>query len=338
MIKILLLLFCILPLSSNLGFVIFLDDAPLKDATVILGNQKFTIENGYLDLAAVNQSWIEVLIEGQDFNLSLPTGSEFCLSRFYHCDLLIFDSSGNLLQDFGVSINGSDLGRRSRIIVPSGRSILKITTQYMEYCLGIDISAPTRLSITLPVSDLNILLTSHYGNPLKNQSLTLMDNNSIECALMTDSRGFVKLASLPHGIYTLSISGEEITFLHNSSIKQRFTIDPVKYLSVEVENSYLLFPTRVLVKLITSEDLPLPNFYVELEYDGTKLWGFTDQSGAISFYIPPSISTSSDIQVSTSGISKSIRIYRNPAPLILSFVFMGAILVKRLLKNAQIQI
>lgn len=332
MIRALFLLLSIASLYSNFGLGIFLDDVPVK-ATVLLGDKNFTTGNGHLYIPMVNQSWMEVLIEDQSFNVSIPFGSDFCLYLFYRCDLFVFDSSGNRLSDFKVSINGKDLGYRSYIIAPWGGSVLKITTPYTEYCVDINVSAPTRISITLPVSDFNMLLTSSYGSPLKNQPLTLSGNNSINLILTTDGYGHAKLPSLPHGIYTMYVSGEQRTFLHNSSIKQKFTVDPVKDISVEIENSYLLFPTRVSVKLITLEDLPLPNCYVELEYDHSRLGGFTDHTGHIFFYIPPCISMYSDIQVNTSGINRTIRIYRNPAPLLLPFIFVGIMITKRLLKN-----
>ncbi len=327
MLKLPVIIFGTLILSLHPEIVMLLDDVPMKDATIIFGNKTLTNATGHFYIPIEEQTCVEVVIEGQHFDIPISNEYDFHLYRFYHCYLNILDSSYNKLADFEVYLNGRDLGSRSQIVAPSGGSLLKIKTPHMEYSMSINVSAPTRLSITLPVSDLNVVLTNRYGKPVQNQSFILRDMNSIEYQLTTDDRGFARLSSLPHGVYTMSIGNEERFFVHNSSAKQRFALDLIRDLSVEVENPYLLFPTRVAVNLLSPEGFPLINSYVTLRYDGSQLGGFTDGSGSVYFYISPSISMCSEISVTASGLTKYIKVCKDPAPLIALLLLVGSLIV-----------
>lgn len=298
-----------------------MDDIPVDYATIKFGNDFVPIHGGHFNISEMKES-LEVIIEGQCFNISLSKNSEFCLWRFYHCDLIVLDSDGNRLENFTVYLNDMKLGPVSRIVVPLGTSMLRISTQHAIYSLSINVSAPIRMSITLPLSDLNIVLMSKEGFPLKNQESVLRSDNSEEYILSTDEFGFARLSSFPHGIYKISLLGQEKTLIHNSSIKQRLTIDVIGDLSVEVGNSYLLFPTRISVKLTSINGQPSRNSTVILKCDGSEYRSFTDSSGTVVFYIPPSISACSNVSASACGITKSLTIYRNPAPMMILTLFL----------------
>ncbi|MCX8181773.1 MAG: hypothetical protein N3D12_01515 [Candidatus Methanomethyliaceae archaeon] len=325
-----LLVFLILYLTALSPYqpeaLILLDEKPVNNAIVEIGNYNFTVNGGHFYISGTNMySWFRVTIEGQTFNLSIPEGDPFYLWRFYHCDLIVFDSEGNRIGNFMLYLNGMSMGQSSRVIVPYGESLLKIATRNAEYSLKINISAPSRVSITLPVSDLEILLTSKDGFPIKNQTLKLKFEDSSECLLTTDDRGFARLNSAPHGAYTIGVLGQEMSFIHNSSIKKRFTIDVVEKVSILVENAYLLFPTRVSVKLFSFNGRPSINSLVTLECEGMEYRGFTDSNGEVAFYLPPSLFMCSNLTVSTCGLMNYTKIYRNPAPIVLFGLMMGAL-------------
>ncbi|MEM2880525.1 MAG: hypothetical protein QXP73_01280 [Candidatus Methanomethylicaceae archaeon] len=302
--------------------LIFLDDAPVNNAVVNFGNHTFSVDGGHFYISELKDSF-QVTIDGQSFNLSLQEGCPIYLWRFYHCDLMVLDSEGNRLGNFTVYLNDSNLGQISKVVLPYGESVLKISTRYAEYSLRVNVSSPSRIRVTLPVSDLDIFLMSKDGFPLKNRALTLKFENSSEFVLTTDDRGYAKVYAVPHGLYTINVLGQERRFIHNSSIRQRFTIDVVENISVAVENAYILFPTRISVKLFSLDDRPSINSLVTLKYEGIEYRDFTDSLGEASFYLPPSLSICSDVVVSASGITKDTKICRSPAPIILVGFLIG---------------
>ena len=129
----------------------------------------------------------------------------------------------------------------------------------------------------------------------------------------------------PHGLYILQAFGQEIRFIHNYSIRQKFTLEIIENISVSVENAYLLFPTRVSVKLFTIDNRPSINSLVTTEYDGMEYSGFTDNTGKVSFYLPRSLSMCSNVTVSTSGITNETKICRDPAPIAILALMMSNI-------------
>ncbi|MEM4234972.1 MAG: hypothetical protein QXU75_07470 [Candidatus Methanomethylicaceae archaeon] len=302
--------------------LIFLDDAPVNNAVVNFGNHTFSVDGGHFYIPELKDSF-QVTIDGQSFNLSLQEGCPIYLWRFYHCDLMVLDSEGNRLGNFTVYLNDSNLGQISKVVLPYGESVLKISTRYAEYSLRVNVSSPSRIRVTLPVSDLDIFLMSKDGFPLKNRALTLKFENSSEFVLTTDDRGYAKAYAVPHGLYTINVLGQERRFIHNLSIRQRFTIDVVENISVAVENAYILFPTRISVKLFSLDDRPSINSLVTLKYEGIEYRDFTDSLGEASFYLPPSLSICSDVVVSASGITKDTKICRSPAPIILVGFLIG---------------
>jgi hypothetical protein len=320
------LLFYLIAISlSQSEALIFLDDAPVNNATVLFGDQTFTVNGGYFNIPGACD-WLKVTIEGQCFNLSIPEGSPVNLWHFYHCDLVVLDSGGKYVDNFTLYLSNISLGQISRFIVPSGEALLKIVTRGSEYSFSINISSPSRISITLPASDLDILLTSKDGAPVKNQTLLIKFENSTEYLLRTDDNGFVRLDSAPHGLYTISVLGQERTFIHNSSVRHKFTIDLIGNVSVVIERAYILFPTKVLVKVSCTNGRPSINSPVMLEYEGTVYRGFTDSDGQVSFYIPPSLSTFSNISVMTGGATYNAEIHRSALPLMLVGLMMGALI------------
>ncbi|MEM3365027.1 MAG: hypothetical protein QXM93_01260, partial [Candidatus Methanomethyliaceae archaeon] len=129
--------------------LIFLDDAPVNNAVVNFGNHTFSVDGGHFYIPEPKDSF-QVTIDGQSFNLSLQEGCPIYLWRFYHCDLMVLDSEGNRLGNFTVYLNDSSLGQISKVILPYGESVLKISTRYAEYSLRVNVSSPSRISVTLP--------------------------------------------------------------------------------------------------------------------------------------------------------------------------------------------
>ncbi|MBC7113907.1 MAG: hypothetical protein H5T34_07855 [Candidatus Methanomethyliales bacterium] len=320
-----LLLYLIAISLSQSEALIFLDDAPVNNATVMFGDQVFTVNGGHFNIPGA-YDWLKVTIEGQCFNLSIPKERPINLWHFYHCDIVVLDSGGKYVNNFTLYLNDISLGQISRVIVPSGESLLKIVTRNSEYSFRINVSSSSRISITLPASDLEILLTSKDGFPVKNQTLLIKFENSSEYLMKTDDNGFVRLDSAPHGLYTISVLRQERTFIHNSSVRHRFTIDLIENVSVVVERAYLLFPTKVLVKFSSTNGRPSINSPVTLEYEGTEYIGLTDSDGQVSFYIPPSLSTYGNISVMTGGVRYNAEIHRSPLPLMLVILMMSALI------------
>ena len=296
-----------------------LDDSPAVNATVIAGGSIIGAGEGHAILSSGGNLSLQVILEGNTLNATICPLDGFAVLRFYHVHLKLLDASGNRLDNLEVYINGSRVEDPRRPIAPYGESTLVILLQRAEpYTTGINVTSSTAITVTLPVSDLNLLLTSRMGTPLANQSAVLTGNSSgRDYPFVTDRNGRVRVEEIPHGVYSVSCHGVSQLILHNSSATHTLRFDPACNLTVDIKNPYILFPTEVSVKVVDNNGRPLSKTEVVMDFGRERHVKVTDGTGSASFYLPPSISLTDEFDLTAPSISKHVTINRDPLPILL---------------------
>jgi hypothetical protein len=305
--------------QNTTDLLILLDDAPAVNATVIAGGNIIGAREGHAILPSGGNLSLQVILEGNTLNAAIRPLDGFAALRFYHVILKLLDASGNRLDNLEVYVNGSRAEDPRRLIAPYGESTLVILLQGAEpYTTEINVTSSTAITVTLPVSDLNLLLTSQMGTPLANQSAALTSNSSGgDYPFMTDRNGRVRVEEIPHGVYLVSCHGVSQLILHNSSATHTLRFDPACNLTVDIKNPYILFPTEVSVKVVDNNGRPLSKTEVVMDFGRERHVKVTDGTGSASFYLPPSISLTDEFDLTAPSISKHVTINRDPLPILL---------------------
>ena len=296
-----------------------MDDAPAVNATVIADGGIIGAREGHAILPLGGNLSLRVILEGNTLNATIRPLDGFAALRFYHVNLKLLDASGNRLDNLEVYVNGSKTEDPRRPIVPYGKSSLVILLQGAEpYTSEINVTSSIAITVTLPVSDLNLLLTSRMGIPLANQSAILMGNSSgMDYPFVTDRNGRVRVEEIPHGVYSVSCCGVSQLILHNSSATHTLRFDPACNLTIDIKNPYILFPTEVSVKVFDNNGRPLSKTEVVMDFGREKHVKVTDGAGSASFYLPPSLSLTDEFDLMALSISRHVTVNRDPLPILL---------------------
>jgi len=305
--------------QNTTDLLILLDDAPAVNATVIADGGIIGAREGHAILPSGEKLSLQVILEGNTLNATIHPLNGFAALRFYHVNLKLLDASGNRLDNLEVYVNGSRTEDPHRPIVPYGKSSLMILLQGAKpYTSEINVTSSIAITVTLPVSDLNLLLTSRMGIPLANQSAILMGNFSGgDYPFVTDRNGRVRIEEIPHGVYSVSCCGVSQLILHNSSATHTLRFDPACNLTVDIKNPYILFPTEVSVKVFDNNGRPLSKTEVVMDFGREKHVKVTDGAGSASFYLPPSISLTDEFDLTAPSISRHVTVNRDPLPILL---------------------
>jgi hypothetical protein len=305
--------------QNTTDLLILLDDTPAVNATVIADGGIIWAREGHAILPSGGNLSLRVILEGNTLNATIRPLDGFAALSFYHVSLKLLDASGNRLQNLEVYVNGSKAEDPRRPIAPYGESTLVILLQGAEpYTTEINVTSSTAITVTLPVSDLNLLLTSRMGTPLANQSAVLTGNSSgRDYPFVTDRNGRVRVEEIPHGVYSVSCCGVSQLILHNSSATHTLRFDSACNLTVDIKNPYILFPTEVSVKVFDNNGRPLSKTEVVMDFGRERHVKVTDGTGSASFYLPPSISLTDEFDLTAPSISKHVTVNRDPLPILL---------------------
>ncbi|MBM5804923.1 MAG: hypothetical protein FJZ49_02490 [Candidatus Verstraetearchaeota archaeon] len=318
--------------QNTTDLLILLDDAPAVNATAIAGGDIIGAREGHAILPSGGILSLQVILEGNTLNATIRPLDGFAVLRFYHVNLRLLDASGNRLDNLEVCINGSKTADQRRPIAPYGKSTLVILLHGGEsYTTEINVTSSTAITVTLPVSDLNLLLTSRMGTSLANQSAVLTGNSSGRgYPFVTDRNGRVRIEEIPHGVYSVSCCGMDQLILHNSSATHTLRFDPACNLTVDIKNPYILFPTEVSVKVFDNNGRPLSRTEVVMDFGGERHVKVTDGTGSTSFYLPPSISLTDEVDLTALSISKHVTVNRDPLPILLVPAVLAFLLLMKI--------